>query len=435
MKASELCYKSISCDATEDKKHIDLSAEPLVLVCAAGLQGSNADDVAKEIAIYRAHRAAPIVIATEGDDRFGAALETIAVPAVHPDARVRAVGHGRSPLRLRGRARHRRLGAPAARGAAAVAAIVSSAAATPRAEPSSGDDLLLRLGPAIEGPAAHVLRRAPRRAATTATSRPAPRCASRRCSATPRGCCPSTCTRSSTARSARRAASWRTSPPRSRPASRSSPARSTRSSTRRRRSRSASPAPTRSCCRSRWCSEVLARRRGTRRAQLPDAAHARRARPRGRAGHRLHPLPHRGRSRRRRRHRPGRRPWRHLGDLRSRTDDDPHLVGTKHRVATERDVYGRAGPQRRPHRRDRARGEGQRQPSGSHCCTCDFAPQLPRRRRAHGVAGLPGPLRRAARRGHRDQPTFDDSRLADDRPRRPAHRPGVRPRRPLAVAG
>ena len=30
VKASELCYKSISFDATEDKKHIDLSAEPLV---------------------------------------------------------------------------------------------------------------------------------------------------------------------------------------------------------------------------------------------------------------------------------------------------------------------------------------------------------------------------------------------------------------------
>ncbi len=54
-------------------------------MCAAGLQGSNADDVAKEIAIYRAHRAAPIVIATEGERRFGAALETIGVPAVHPD--------------------------------------------------------------------------------------------------------------------------------------------------------------------------------------------------------------------------------------------------------------------------------------------------------------------------------------------------------------
>ena len=84
MKASELCYKSISYDVTEDKKHIDLSAEPLILVCAAGLAGSNVDDVAKEIAIYRAHRAAPIVIASEGEHRFGAALETIVVPTVNP---------------------------------------------------------------------------------------------------------------------------------------------------------------------------------------------------------------------------------------------------------------------------------------------------------------------------------------------------------------
>src|SRR5690606_13459186 len=70
IKLSELCYKSIACDATEDKKHIDLSSEPVVLVCAAGLAGSTADDVAKEVAIYRAHKALPIVIADEDEDRF-----------------------------------------------------------------------------------------------------------------------------------------------------------------------------------------------------------------------------------------------------------------------------------------------------------------------------------------------------------------------------
>ena len=43
-------------------------------MCAAGLVGSTADDVAKEVAIYRAHKAAPIVIATEGEERFSAAL-------------------------------------------------------------------------------------------------------------------------------------------------------------------------------------------------------------------------------------------------------------------------------------------------------------------------------------------------------------------------
>src|SRR4029077_7149369 len=84
IKLSELCYKSIACDATEDKKHIDLSSEPLILVCAAGLTGANADDVAKEVAIYRAHKAAPIVIASDGDERFNAAQAVISVPSVHP---------------------------------------------------------------------------------------------------------------------------------------------------------------------------------------------------------------------------------------------------------------------------------------------------------------------------------------------------------------
>src|ERR671918_453060 len=84
IKLSELCYKSIAADSTEDKKHIDLSAEPLIVVCAAGLQGSTADDVAKEVAIYRAHKASPVVIATDGQARFASALHVLPVPATHP---------------------------------------------------------------------------------------------------------------------------------------------------------------------------------------------------------------------------------------------------------------------------------------------------------------------------------------------------------------
>ncbi len=84
IKLSELCYKSIACDATEDKKHIDLSSEPMILVCAAGLVGSTADDVAKEVAIFRAHKAAPIVIASDGDRAFDAALAVLSVPDTHP---------------------------------------------------------------------------------------------------------------------------------------------------------------------------------------------------------------------------------------------------------------------------------------------------------------------------------------------------------------
>ena len=53
-------------------------------MCATGLSGSNVDDVAKEIAIYRAHKATPIVVASEGDTRFEAAAELLNVPQLHP---------------------------------------------------------------------------------------------------------------------------------------------------------------------------------------------------------------------------------------------------------------------------------------------------------------------------------------------------------------
>jgi glucosamine--fructose-6-phosphate aminotransferase (isomerizing) len=86
IKLSELCYRSISADYTEDKKHIDLSCEPLVIVCASGLSGANADDVAKEVAIYNAHKALPVVIATEGEQsRFEAlGARVVSVPRAHP---------------------------------------------------------------------------------------------------------------------------------------------------------------------------------------------------------------------------------------------------------------------------------------------------------------------------------------------------------------
>ncbi len=84
IKLSEVCYHAVAEDGTEDKKHIDLSCEPLIWVCATGLTGSVADDAAKEVAIYRAHRATPIVVASAGTGRFDAAAELLEVPAVHP---------------------------------------------------------------------------------------------------------------------------------------------------------------------------------------------------------------------------------------------------------------------------------------------------------------------------------------------------------------
>jgi glucosamine--fructose-6-phosphate aminotransferase (isomerizing) len=70
IKLSELCYKTISSDVVEDKKHIDLSAEPLIFVCAAGNRDDVVSDIVKDTAIFKAHEAVPVVVATEGESRF-----------------------------------------------------------------------------------------------------------------------------------------------------------------------------------------------------------------------------------------------------------------------------------------------------------------------------------------------------------------------------
>lgn len=86
IKLSELCYKAIALDGVEDKKHIDLSAEPMVFVCAASISGANAKDVAKEVQIFRAHRAAPVVVVAEDEAAlFGNGPEVIGVPRSHPE--------------------------------------------------------------------------------------------------------------------------------------------------------------------------------------------------------------------------------------------------------------------------------------------------------------------------------------------------------------
>jgi glutamine---fructose-6-phosphate transaminase (isomerizing) len=148
IKLSELCYKSIACDATEDKKHIDLSSEPLILVCAAGLTGPNADDVAKEVAIYRAHKAAPVVIATEGA-RYPAALDVLEVPPAHPMLSFvlsAMAGHlfgYEAALTIDAQA------VPFREARAAVEAVVSTAAGP--------DELLPALAARIDGPASRFL--------------------------------------------------------------------------------------------------------------------------------------------------------------------------------------------------------------------------------------------------------------------------------------
>lgn len=83
IKLSELCYKTISSDFVEDKKHIDLSSEPLIFVCAAGSRRSVIGDIIKDTAIFRSHKAIPVVIADEHEDRFDPyAADVIAVPSI-----------------------------------------------------------------------------------------------------------------------------------------------------------------------------------------------------------------------------------------------------------------------------------------------------------------------------------------------------------------
>ncbi len=83
IKLSELCYKTISSDYVEDKKHIDLSSEPLIIICAAGARGTVIGDIVKDTAIFQAHKATPVVIADEGETRFDPyAADVFRVPVV-----------------------------------------------------------------------------------------------------------------------------------------------------------------------------------------------------------------------------------------------------------------------------------------------------------------------------------------------------------------
>jgi glucosamine--fructose-6-phosphate aminotransferase (isomerizing) len=84
IKLSELCYKTISTDAVEDKKHVDLSAEAFILICAAGTPPGQVRDLAKEVDIFAAHRNAPVIIVDEGMDVPWATEWVVRVPAAHP---------------------------------------------------------------------------------------------------------------------------------------------------------------------------------------------------------------------------------------------------------------------------------------------------------------------------------------------------------------
>jgi glucosamine--fructose-6-phosphate aminotransferase (isomerizing) len=65
IKLSELCYKSVSCDYTSNKKHIDLSSESCVIVCAADTKDNTLNDVLKDCESFKSHNNDPIIIITE----------------------------------------------------------------------------------------------------------------------------------------------------------------------------------------------------------------------------------------------------------------------------------------------------------------------------------------------------------------------------------
>ena len=252
IKLSELCYKAIACDATEDKKHIDLSSEPMILVCAAGLFGSTADDVAKEVAIFRAHKAAPIVIASEGGRAFTAALAVLSVPDTHPRLGfilATMVGHlfgYEAALAIDAQAR------PMREARAAIDVAITDRGGDPLNDRASGESLLRRLRPTLathsatffDGVRSGALQRPSRDEHGGAPRRPVPvrhrHQPARRLSVGVRqGRNPGGGSR----RPHRRASA---------PRSTSSPARSTPSSTRPRRSRWGSPGATSRSCTCRW---------------------------------------------------------------------------------------------------------------------------------------------------------------------------------------
>ena len=85
IKLSELCYKTISTDAVEDKKHIDLSAEALVLVCAAGAPPGQVSDLIKEVEILAAHGNTPVVLCDEGSEQIWPTDLVVGLPLGNPE--------------------------------------------------------------------------------------------------------------------------------------------------------------------------------------------------------------------------------------------------------------------------------------------------------------------------------------------------------------
>ena len=353
IKLSELCYKSIACDVTEDKKHIDLSAEPLILVCAAGLSGSNADDVAQ------GGRDLPRPQGRADRDRHRgrAAVRRRARDDQRPAGRTRRSAScsrrwpgTSSATRRRWRSTPRRDPLREAR------ALRSKRCSTePERRPAR------TAGPPARGRRRRASSTACATAATTATSKPAPRCASRRCCGTRPASCRSTCTSSSSARSARpstvvedlTAALTGAIEQLTRPVDAiKHQAKTVTVGISRSDETLLQVALVREVLATGAARDSLSYRALRTLVELDPAVEAvigfTRYRIEGDVDRRRHRDDPRGR--------PGRHVGEHAVAHRSRARS---CIGTKHRVAIERRGHGGAGAARRPHARHRARGEGQ----------------------------------------------------------------------------
>ena len=304
-------------------------------------------------------------------------VDTIPVPAVAPRPRVRALHDGGAPLRLRGRARDRRVGAAAPRGARVHRARARGGsrsvddpldAVAGELEPYAAQffdglrngsyDGSLEAGTAVRlasvlryATGVRAARRVPGRVRQGRDAEHGGRGPHRRAHEGDRG---------------------------------AHPARSTRSSTRPRPSPSGSRAPTRRCCTCRSCRRCSPRARRATASRTGRCARWSRSTPRSTrssgwtrysiAGDTIHVIDRGGIAR----------------DIPSRTDTSPVLRGTKHRAATEREVtVARGADGRTLILVPEVKGN---QTTGHHAAARALPRSLGRRRRAPRARGLPRPL-------------------------------------------
>ena len=78
----------------ENKKHIDLSAEPLIIVCASGSPKRSRGHL-KDVAIFKAHKSAVVVLPDE-KGRFNAIADAV-IPCPRAAAAFGDPEHGGGP--------------------------------------------------------------------------------------------------------------------------------------------------------------------------------------------------------------------------------------------------------------------------------------------------------------------------------------------------